>query len=407
MAILRSIYLKGASQRLGGVVLYQSQGRTLARELAPSVSNPRTPSQMEQRVRLANVVAFYRANRTWMPGAFEDKKQNESDYNAFVSANLASSRVATSKAEAAAGAAVVAPYKISSGSLPSVEMNLAADEIISDLNLGSLAIGTNTTVGTLSTALINNNNGIREGMQLSLIINIQQTVSANGIPYIVCRPYELIIDTNSAVLVSSYIPGGILASTGGATNRLSIDVSELGAGAATFILSETVGGKTRVSTQTLVMYGSNSTYNAYTSDQAWEAAVVSYGQSTDNFLSSDSANTTSEVILATSIASIVIGETTILPGGDIPRVIEANASIVFNLTQPIPTTSTVDAWLINPGTGFNQQLINVEVGSNGMTVSAVKSSEFIAINGSTYRFELTIDNVVYPITLYYNDGDIS
>lgn len=407
MAILRSIYLKGASQKLGGVVLYQSQGRTLARELAPSVANPRTTSQMEQRVRLANVVAFYRANRTWMAGAFEDKKQNESDYNAFVSANLASSRVATSKAEAAAGAAVVAPYKISSGSLPSVEMNLAADEIISDLNLGSLVLGTNTTIGTLSTALINNNNGIREGMQLSLIINIQQTNSANGIPYIVCRAYEMIIDTNSAELVSSYMPGGILASTGGASNRLSIDVSELGAGAATFILSETVSGKTRVSTQTLVMYGSNSTYNAYISDQAWAAAIVSYGQSTDIFLSSDSANATSEVVMATSIASIAINNTTILPGGNLSGLIESNTDVVFNLTQAIQTTSVVSALLVNPGSGYRQQLTSVVVGNDGMTVSAVIPLSFTPDAGSTYRFELTVDGVVYPITLYSSGGDIS
>lgn len=90
MAKIKSLWLRGSSQRLGGAVTYMLKGVQIARELAAKVDNPRTPKQMNQRVKLANVVAFYRANRPWMERlAFETKKQNWSTYNAFVSANFA------------------------------------------------------------------------------------------------------------------------------------------------------------------------------------------------------------------------------------------------------------------------------------------------------------------------------
>ena len=69
------MWLRGASKKLGGTVLYTQGGRTLQRELAPEVKNPKTPAQMGQRVKWANLVAFYRANAGWMPKAFENKRQ--------------------------------------------------------------------------------------------------------------------------------------------------------------------------------------------------------------------------------------------------------------------------------------------------------------------------------------------
>ena len=62
MAVLQNMWLRGAKKKLGGTVLYTQGGRTLQRELAPEVKNPKTPAQMGQRVKWANLVAFYRAN---------------------------------------------------------------------------------------------------------------------------------------------------------------------------------------------------------------------------------------------------------------------------------------------------------------------------------------------------------
>ena len=406
MAILRSVYLKGASQRLGGVVLYQSQGRTLARELAPAVSNPRTPTQMVQRVKLANVVAVYRANRNWMPGSFEDKKQSESDYNAFVSANLAVSLVATSKSEAAAGAAVVAPYKVTSGSIPTVEHSLTASNLITNLALGTMSIGSSTTVGQLSTALINNNNNIREGMQLSLVINIQQMNVASGIPYIVVRAYELIINSNSTELLSDYFPGSIIASTGGANNSLALHYTSLGSGAATFILSETISGKTRVSTQSLVMFGAGSVYAAYTSEQAWTNAVTSYGENAINFLDANSAASAPAVDIALSVVSLNINDQTITPGGTIVGGVRVGDVLKVTFNRPVSSSATIALRYYVASDPVDYSVDGLDLASDGMSIEGQMSHAIAQSGEESVRLIVDVDGVTYPV-LFTVQADIS
>lgn len=61
--------------------------------------NPRTTSQMVSRAKFATSAKFYkRATRNFFRFAFEDKKKNESDYNAFMRHNIAAA-VAMNKAQ--------------------------------------------------------------------------------------------------------------------------------------------------------------------------------------------------------------------------------------------------------------------------------------------------------------------
>ena len=54
--------------------------------------NPKTLGQMAQRARFATAVKFYkRATRNFFKFAYEDRKSNESDYNAFMRHNIAAS----------------------------------------------------------------------------------------------------------------------------------------------------------------------------------------------------------------------------------------------------------------------------------------------------------------------------
>lgn len=336
MAVLKNLVMRGASQRLGGMVLYQLKGQTLARELAPAVSNPRTPAQMDNRVRLQNVVSVYRANRAWMAGAFENKKERESDYNAFVSANLSSSQVAFTKQQAAAGAAVAAPYQITSGSLGSIEQIVSESELQTNIYLGDLIMTTTTTVGEFSRAIINNNNGLVEGMQLSLILNIQQVNQVTSIPYIICRAYEVILDTSSPETLSQYFPDELLASGGGAENILYADLSEQGSGAASFILSHTVSATTRVSEQSLLMFGSQTVYNQYTSAEAIAAAVSSYGENEVNFLDSNSAQQSGDVPVGYYVQGISYDGVLVPNGGNVIGPLITTASVNIYITKPLP-----------------------------------------------------------------------
>ena len=363
MAVLKNLVMRGASQRLGGMVLYQLKGQTLARELAPAVSNPRTPNQMNNRVRLQNVVSVYRANRAWMAGAFENKKERESDYNAFVSANLSSSQVAFSKQQAAAGAAVAAPYQISSGSLGSIEQIVAESELQTNIYLGDLVISTTTNVGEFSRAVINNNNGIVAGMQLSLILNIQQVNQVTSIPYIICRAYEVILDPSSPDTLAQYFPDGILANGGNADNILYADLSEQGSGAASFILSHTVAATTRVSEQSLLMYGSQSIYNAYTSAEAINAAVSSYGENQVNFLNSNTAQQSGDVPTGYYVQGISFDGILVPNGGELRGPLGTTSDINIYLTKALPQ-----------GTGGIFSVRNVTDNEDVPTSSAAPSS---------------------------------
>lgn len=277
MAILKNLWVNNTRKRLAGAVLYKSKGQQIARELAGNVANPRTRQQMTQRIRLANLVAMYRANKNWMDKyAFENKKQTWSVYNAFVSANISGSQVALTKSEAAAGACVVTPYKMTDGSLPQIQINALQEQglFTTDLYIGALVLSSETTIGDISAALIANNNGIVNGMQLSLIENEQEVV--NNIPRVVVRAYEFIINSSDTTLLSEkWGSAGLTTYTGGSLNAIAY--SELtGASAFTFVLSHTYGGKTHVGASYMVL-ADPAVYESYSSSTAVDLAIQSYG----------------------------------------------------------------------------------------------------------------------------------
>lgn len=401
MAVLKNLVMRGASQRLGGMVLYQLKGQTLARELAPAVTNPRTPAQMDNRVRLQNVVSVYRANRGWMAGAFENKKERESDYNAFVSANLSTSQVAFTKAQAAAGAAVAAPYQISSGSLGSIEQQVSESELQTNLYLGALSIDNATTVGDFASALISNNNNIVQGMQLSLILNIQQVNQATGIPYIITRAYEVILDTTNTELLSTYYPEGLLANGGGADNILYADLSEQGNGAASFILSHTVSATTRVSEQSLLQYGSLAVYNSYTSAQAISEAVASYGENQVNFLDSNSAGEQNDVPIQQSITMCIISGNVVRPSQTLIGPMATGYTFRAVLAQPDPELTITNSVLRNLTDDTTTNLQSIQLSSDGSNIGFQVSSSVSVESNSQMRlvFATSAGNLMFDFVL--------
>ena len=103
--------------KLGEQVFMRTGGEQRARAYLKVISNPRTKSQMSQRVKLANLVGFYRLLRPLLGDSFLRRPANNSSYNAFVKANLASSRVYLTKEQASSGYVVTAPYTITDGTL--------------------------------------------------------------------------------------------------------------------------------------------------------------------------------------------------------------------------------------------------------------------------------------------------
>ena len=348
MAVVKNFWLRDNTQKLGGAVIYQVNGQTLMRQLAPAVSNPRTDAQMSTRVRLANLVAFYRASSGWMRGAFESKAANQSDYNAFVSANAAANAVWLTKSQVEAGNSIVAPYTISRGSMGEIKQTATATMITSNLYVGELTISAGTTIGELSTALITNNNGLKNGDQLSVIQYIQNTGSA-GAYTITCRAREMILDTSSVELVSRFLPVEILGVSSGETPALSILTSSFVGGAA-FVISRTQGGRILVSTSSVTLTYGNSVYTAMTSATQKESAIRSYGTNTVVFLDSNVVAAANEgVPTAASIASVVIGGRTYAAGSYLPESLPASSQVVINLTAPVELSQAATLTITRDG----------------------------------------------------------
>lgn len=290
MAIVENFWLKDQRKRLAGAVIYQAMGQTRSRRLAETISNPRTESQMTQRVKWSNLVNLYRANRPWMKYAYETKKQTQSEYNKFMSLNVKTSPIYLPKQVAGAGGCVVAPYQITQGSLPSVEVVRAQDWWQTNIILPNDTQWQPTwTVAQLTQMILPLNPGIREGDQLSFIRMTQQVNADNGVPFVTVREYEMIFDSNSQELVSKYLPNGYLDSSEQATDCRLIVKDSGQAGGFVLILSRTIGGKTFVSSQKIIVANNDTLINFYSSAAALQAAIDSYGQSQDAFLSSTTA----------------------------------------------------------------------------------------------------------------------
>lgn len=403
MAVLQNLWIRGGKQRLGGVVLYQMNGQTLARELAPQVANPRTTSQMQQRVKLSNLVAFYKANKGWMRNAFEDKAQRESDYNAFVAANIGNTQVALTKSEVASGAAVAAPYQITRGSILSIEHNLQGSTIKTNLNLGNFQIAAGTTIGQLSTAILNNNLTLSEGMQLSLIVNIQQSGEASQQPYIVVRVYEFLLNRTSPELLTSYFPESVTTIAAGTNNyALALNTTTYAEGGATFILSHSVGGVTRVSSQRLQLFGSQSVYNSHTTAAAMTAAIDSYGVGADVFLDTNNANALIDAVQTMTLLGVKYAGQIAHQGDEIDWSISEDEPFAFIMSQPIPEGATITT-LIEIDDSGDMNLNSGKVHANeyaGDTYGSVPDAD----EGGTYKFTIVINGVIFSQTNVYGKG---
>ena len=405
MSIVNNMWLRGSKKRLGGSVLYQAMGQTRQRELASEVRNPRTQSQMAQRVKWANLVNFYRANKSWMKFAYETKQTNQSDYNKFMSLNVANSRIYLPKSIASQGGCVVDAYVMTQGSLASIEILPAQNNWQTNVYTPGLLEGVTTyTIGEVSRAILGANPAIHEGDQLSFIRFTQQTNSVTGVPYVVVRKYEVIINSNDLRLFFDFMPDGIV-DFGGAVGSEAIVIKNTGnAGGFLMCLSRTVGGKTFVSTQSVIVANNSTLIEAYSSEAALQAAIDSYGESEEPFLTSTTADMDTQAAIGASILSVSIGEARGVPGqrflaGDIDR--DSELSAVFNGNMGGSVTSATVKFY-SDGVAFEIPLAVDELAGNTLTctfanidqdyVNCVISDFYCTIGGVDYRAAFLVLN---------------
>lgn len=309
MAIVNNLWLKGSSKKLAGTVIYQVNGQTRQRELASKVNNPRTTSQQTQRVKWANLVNFYRVNRSWMKYAYESKKPTQSEYNKLMSLNVTNSPIYLTKQAAASGATVVAPYIMTQGSLPSIQITNSNAGLLTNLFLPEgFTMSPTSTIGEVTNALLEANPSLQAGDQLSFIRYIQLVNETTGYPYVIVRKYEVLLLRNSVDIFDNYIPLEFFGTQSiEGVNTIAVNNgNEIGG--LLLVHSRTISGKTYVSTQSIVLVNNEAIYDQYSGQAALDAAILSYGSEEDAFLSTDEADfAENEQISLVPLAAVING----------------------------------------------------------------------------------------------------
>ena len=406
MAIITSMWLKGAKKRLGGSVLYQAMGQTRQRELASEVTNPRTESQMGQRVKWANLVNLYRANRSWMKYAYETKKSNQSEYNKFMSLNVANSRIYLTKQVANAGGCVVDTYIVTQGSLPSIEFVPTTNGYFrSNIEITSSTSLSTMSVKAFSDMVVELNPAIRYGDQLSFIRMTQMTNASTGVPYVVVREYEVIIDTNNLLPLSDYLPLDYITTWGGEEAFLAVGTASGRSGGFAMILSRTISGKTYVSSQRVIPVAMDAYIEAFSSQAALQAAIDSYGVQEDAFLSSTFASQDNQASTMLALLGSAYSDGDLVPAGArfvVPSM-AGDESFVFSFNGELP--SVPSSAVLNTNKGFIT-LGGLSKGGNKAFGVLDPDMETLT-NVVIYQAFVTVDSSEYSLSYrVYNDDTI-
>lgn len=286
MAITRSNASNSRRGRVGDTTYYTSRGRQYSRAAVNSSNYgkdaKRTTAQQTRRVKWANLVNLYKNSQEWMKLAFENKKAGVSDYNKFMQLNIAKCTICFTKEQAASGSCVVESYQVSEGSLFPIQVQASGDVFVTNISHGGVDLAT-ASVADFSAALVENNNFMRLGMQISFV-SYQQFTDANNLPRILCTPYEVTLDANNTEPLRNYMPAFAMTAQGDYIGT----GANLSAGAFVYVLSETISGKTKVSTQSLVLNNNAAIIGSYSSSEQLQAAINSYGVDADKFLESGS-----------------------------------------------------------------------------------------------------------------------
>lgn len=408
MAVLQNMWLRGAKKKLGGTVLYTQGGRTLQRELAPEVKNPKTPAQMGQRVKWANLVAFYRANAGWMPKAFENKKATQSDYNKFMSLNAANSRIYLTKEQARQGACVVDSYRVSDGTLQPVDIFPTEQNWVTNLYITGLdKLDATTTVAAFSTALLASNAGLRSGDQISFIRVTQLFNNTTDIPYVQVRAYELLINEQGTGLVKDFWPIELIGlDQEQETPALMVKNNDKQGGFA-IIVSRTQGGRVLVSPSQITQVNMDDVINQYSSSAALAEAIDSYGKGDEVFLDSKAANANAMQPTTLSITGVssATGKVTAVPGGELDLT-DTDFTNGFKVTFNEEITGKVELIAMSVGGDKIVNVVYPVTSANQVTVESVEPIESAA-EVRTAEVVVTISGVNYKATFTVPSSSMS
>ena len=262
------------SGKVGQLLYRQTRTGTVISELPVKPAIPRRSArQMDRRTQWGNLAAIYKQFDSMLRRGYENLPPQMSVFNAFIQANIDVVKVYITKTIRLNGGAILAPYQITRGSLPSISMAKNASNIlVSSIRLGTLAIDANTTIGQFSQAIIDNNDAFDEGDQLTFFHGIQTVDAVTRTPRATIRGHKVILNTADDTPLWD-----VVGQLGFSVEDNCVATSQqITNGAAVWVHSrENADGDLKVSTQ--FFYVENSALATYQSNAALNASINSYG----------------------------------------------------------------------------------------------------------------------------------
>lgn len=189
---------------VGDVTFYRAGGSQRQRARNRQPNNPRTAKQMTQRSKFANAVKFFKQiNTGFFKYAFEDRKTNESDYNAFMRHNVVNSGYIGAQASKIADWPALGLWQLSAGSLPEITAPFPQPASASTnmyFDLGVTISSVFNTVGELSAALINGAPSVWRAGDIFTFV-VYRATNANTLPTVdTSEEHRVIADYGQFIL---------------------------------------------------------------------------------------------------------------------------------------------------------------------------------------------------------------
>lgn len=268
-----------ARGKVGDLVFYVRQGAQQTRVRNREPENPRTQSQMYQRVKLASTVGFYKRQASFFRFALK-KTQKESYYNAFVRYNINIGPYLT-REQVAANFVIPAPYIISDGNMPQLYVTKATRDGMTELVLNTSIPSIWNTWGDMRRAM-----QLKYGDMLSLVVFNTGDDAADPSTRIISQHR---FDDRSDDMQIGFDMVGVTWEKDGSSwsatvHSLYFGLTEFFATGSALVLSRNDGQVDCSYAQLKLDSTAEYNYKEFRSSAAREAAAASYGREKDALL---------------------------------------------------------------------------------------------------------------------------
>lgn len=331
----------------GGYSFYVRGGEQVVRQRKNNSNYGETASrtypQMVRRVKWSNLVNMYKIMKTWMPKAFENKSQGQTDYNIFMSLNANNVSAALTKDMSLADNCIVEAVQVSRGTLPPLALD--ADGLgglyTTNIKITSAITGA-TTVGQLAADILANNGDFVANDNLA-IIKFDNYIDPR-VEWPIAHSYYAEITLNTAdTRTLASIPGiaGIFGKSD--SDYLTIAANRSNEVGCVAIHTRKQSASLSVSSQSIVML-TDEYINQYSGEEWINTCIQTYGLDQEVPLD---PNFRGGIIAHVTANDVVIGNAASLTGSQIVRVygnqLYGNGySFVHNGVEYVPLSSTDD-----------------------------------------------------------------